>query len=546
MKHLELNFPLIGGGSDFAARAKADAYSALRKVPKLPSIDDYLASLNLNAEIDEATLSAIFLLSLKSAQVQKFEEIALHELGRMPPERRINLASCIRREYSSILARIRPNETKDIEEILSVSFRSDLKERWLFLERLLAQTVQAFSETSNSFLRCNAHNSDKIVVMVEELSPRPKSTVNKLIADWIYVWLQQKESRAVDLVVVEDSVAPPGIIFGLQAPNRISLDALFSTIEGFEFANRVNLIYRDGQPITKFIARTIFESDAIAVVEFPAPKWALSVPIGCVVPTVGIELANGMNISSGHTIVIPNGVVGQDQKKKYGEKLFPCHYPQIPFPAERVYARSDFNIPDNAFVVVSVGRSWHSRASEADRLSFRALIRRFIKTSNRYWVLVGEALPSSWHEDQTLKSAIAEGRLIFIDDEPDLVALYALCDLFVMPPIGGGGRGIGLAASSGLPVFSLSNSDGAKSLHPECVADGMASLSKLVFRAARDRKFLEFSRNVSSAVFGPSLLEAAANGLQDACELARFRFGRADVDEQSRQPSDDLSQEACR
>jgi glycosyltransferase involved in cell wall biosynthesis len=540
MNLLAINLPLIDDGVRFLVRRKKDAYSALNRVETLAPLETYLDSLDPSEKIDYEILSAIFLLSLKSAQVQKFEEIALREIGKLTPSSRINLCSCVRREYNSILARIRPKETAQIEEILSTSFRSDLRARMRFLEQLSDQTAEAFSDKRDSGLRRGVHNGDKLIILVEELSSRPKSTVNKLIADWVYVWLRQKESRKIELVVVEDSIAPLGSIFGTQASNRISLDGLFSTIEGFDFWDRVRLIYRRGESIPEFISRNIFDSDALAVVEFPAPKWALSIPIGSIVPTVGIELANGMNISRGHAIVIPNGVVGQDQKKKYGDKLFPCHYPQIPFPAERVYARSDFGIPRGAFVVVSVGRSWHSRATEADRLGFRALVRRFISTSDFYWVLVGESPPSSWLEDHSLKTGIAEGRLLFIDDEPDLVALYALCDLFVMPPIGGGGRGIGLAASSGLPIFSLPNSDGAKSLPSECIADDMEGLSKLVFRAARDGIFLEAVRKISSEVFGPSLLEAAANGLQDACELARIRFAGSVVDAESCEPSREM------
>ncbi|WP_338273858.1 hypothetical protein [Roseicyclus marinus] len=311
--------------------------------------------------------------------------------------------------------------------------------RWRFLNSLQDEFERAASRSIFADKDPQEFNEFEILILVEELHPNPRSTVNKLIADWLYVWLREEVGRTAKIIVTEDALAPKGLLLGRTDVSILTKEDLFSTIEGHNILDRVDFIVRKDVSISSFVSDCLDRFNPLSIVEFPGPRWALSSVVSKFLPSVGIELANGMNISRGHHIVIPNGRVGKTQQERYGDKLFICDYPQIPFSSAVKYDRVEFGISANAFVIVSVGREWYSRSAIEDASGFLQMVVENVLNDESCWILVGQAVPYSLRESVEFIDLLDARKIIFIENEDDLVALYRICDAFVMPPIGGGG-----------------------------------------------------------------------------------------------------------
>lgn len=180
--------------------------------------------------------------------------------------------------------------------------------------------------------------------------------------------------------------------------------------------------------------------------------------------------------------------------------------------------RALLRTPVDAVLMISIGSHldvkidgpWATRMCEAMR-----------KHPHLHWLLLGGS--------GKLPRALAEfgnGRVVCMGYTDEAMECMAASDIYINPPMMGGGMSVAEAMSLGLPVLSLADCDGGDKLGATAVADMDAYFAKLdvwaVDSAARaaDGAHLgrHFAQEIDLDASGPSLLEA--------CSLAQQRYQR--------------------
>lgn len=172
---------------------------------------------------------------------------------------------------------------------------------------------------------------------------------------------------------------------------------------------------------------------------------------------------------------------------------------------------------------MSFGRNFIQRSKE-DWNDFKNKITSFLSIyKEAVWVCVGES-SIEFESDFDLNRLICDRKILIIENEEDLMALYELCDIFLMPPIGGGGRGIGLAASSGLPCLTMSYGDGAKSLPSLAVCNSIDEMFLSLEKIYKDDDFCDSLSASCKIVFGDELYKKSAHDMFKSAVKANANF----------------------
>ncbi len=118
--------------------------------------------------------------------------------------------------------------------------------------------------------------------------------------------------------------------------------------------------------------------------------------------------------------------------------------------------RSVYNINQDDFVMITVGNRLDAEMDE----EFIDYVAKFITENNDVrWLVVG---PKHINYIQTKYNFLLNDKIIRIEYEDDLPALYRICDVYLNPRRKGGGISISMAMNEGLPVVIFKDkSDGA-------------------------------------------------------------------------------------
>ncbi len=115
-------------------------------------------------------------------------------------------------------------------------------------------------------------------------------------------------------------------------------------------------------------------------------------------------------------------------------------------------SREDLNLTEEDFVLITVGNRLDNDMDE----KYMDLIYSFLlKKSNVKWLIVGSAKLSYLEKNY---QNLLNDKIIRIQYEDDLAALYRICDVFINPDRIGGGFSIAIAMSQSLPVVTMRKS----------------------------------------------------------------------------------------
>lgn len=113
----------------------------------------------------------------------------------------------------------------------------------------------------------------------------------------------------------------------------------------------------------------------------------------------------------------------------------------------------DYNIKDNEFILITVGNRLMSDMNE----KFINTICNFINSKNDVkWIIVGRDIRN--YIKEKYKEILIREKIILIDYEEDLAALYKISDVYVNPVRNGGGMSIAMAMNQGVAVLVTENS----------------------------------------------------------------------------------------
>ncbi|MFA5524729.1 MAG: glycosyltransferase [Tissierellales bacterium] len=117
--------------------------------------------------------------------------------------------------------------------------------------------------------------------------------------------------------------------------------------------------------------------------------------------------------------------------------------------------RKDYQINEDDFVLISVGNRLNA---EMDEQFIDYIINFIMKNDRAKWLIVGpKAIP--YLENKCY--GLLGDKIIAIEYEEDLQALYRICDVYVNPIRQSGGISIAMAMNVGLPVIATENSSAA-------------------------------------------------------------------------------------
>lgn len=181
--------------------------------------------------------------------------------------------------------------------------------------------------------------------------------------------------------------------------------------------------------------------------------------------------------------------------------------------ARQALARADLGLQPAQVALVTVGSQLGHRIQGAWAQAMADALRRH---PHLVWVLVGDdgALPPAL-------AAVPPAQMRLLPRSDDVPAVLACADIYLHPPIPGGGFAVAEAMSHGLPVLALAGADGGDKLGDDALPDQagyMALLDALAHDAqARqlrgERHRQHFAARLDLAQSGPSLVAAAAAAL---------------------------------
>lgn len=160
---------------------------------------------------------------------------------------------------------------------------------------------------------------------------------------------------------------------------------------------------------------------------------------------------------------------------------------KFPIPGKvKDYFRADFDIPEDAFVCVSVG----NRLDTAMTSDFLEVLDRVAEVENIYFMFVGQLDVNNKLGDY--QALLKKSR--HVNHIPDLVNFYNICDLYVNPVSSGGGTTAYFANNAGVPVVGLPYGDGQNQTSFLDRVETLADLEKLILDISRSPELMEEGR----------------------------------------------------
>lgn len=398
-------------------------------------------------------------LQLDAVALGNFEELEAHLNSLMISTDEIELKCLISANILQFYSGAFRSRPSGYFSLLSDDLQNNLREnapaRRQFLaslsQKIRSQILDNYGGKSKIFKRKNKVRS--IAVILDDLSPQPKNTLTKLILDWVYLTLMTTPNLKINLLVTKphNGFKDRPILFGVHDCVDAELARLFLAY-GFSLDalqdGRFKLDYVRGAYADRndIILNFLEGSDFDVAITFPttisSPTDSLA---HSVLPVVSVEIMNGLNFTENCEVYIPNGIFSPKLNPLGAEivcEIFPAKYPQIAFPSTGLMERSALNILDDELVIVSAGVDFDKRmgASTGD---FWHCLKNFLQHNySSCWILIGikrSAYLDVLANDVDLNALASANRLILIEYADDLRGILAICDIYVHPPIVGGG-----------------------------------------------------------------------------------------------------------
>ena len=108
--------------------------------------------------------------------------------------------------------------------------------------------------------------------------------------------------------------------------------------------------------------------------------------------------------------------------------------------------RKDYNLPDDAFVILTLGKC--SNACSTDFIN--EVCNYLINNHHSIWLVVGDTLPIQSNEQ--FLNLVKNNRIIFKEYENKIGSLCSICDVLLRVNVTGGSGSTAIAAMNGLPI----------------------------------------------------------------------------------------------
>jgi len=147
--------------------------------------------------------------------------------------------------------------------------------------------------------------------------------------------------------------------------------------------------------------------------------------------------------------------------------------------------RSDFNIPEDAFVFAVVGMRL---SIDVDDKFLEMLTSIAEKNEKAYFLFAGHFED---HEEKFAPHHGLKGRVNAVGAQADIMAVYKICDGFLNPIRKGGGGGIVYAMQSGLPSLSTAFGDAGRAVANFDTINDYTHMAEVALRLIDDKAFYE-------------------------------------------------------
>ena len=181
-------------------------------------------------------------------------------------------------------------------------------------------------------------------------------------------------------------------------------------------------------------------------------------------------------------------------------------------------ARATLQIPADAILMISIGSHLDVKIDGPWADSMCEAMRRHPRL---HWLLLG----GSGQRPRAL-AEFGDGRVVCMAHVEGAMELMAMSDIYINPPMMGGGLSVTEAMSLGLPVLSLADCDGGDKLGAAAAGDLPAYFAQLdiwaLDAAARSAAGAHLRQHFAQAID----LDASGPSLLAACRLAQQRYQR--------------------
>lgn len=144
-----------------------------------------------------------------------------------------------------------------------------------------------------------------------------------------------------------------------------------------------------------------------------------------------------------------------------------------------VFKKSDYNIPDNSFLICIMG----NRLDQEMSVDFISMLEGLMyKYTNIYIAFVGDCIKTFFTDDLL-------DRIRFLGYQTEVIDVMKMMDLFVNPPRKGGGSGALFALQAEVPIASLANNDVANVINNRNCCNTLEGLKELIVQFMTDDDF---------------------------------------------------------
>ncbi|WP_160308870.1 glycosyltransferase [Paenibacillus sp. DMB20] len=207
-------------------------------------------------------------------------------------------------------------------------------------------------------------------------------------------------------------------------------------------------------------------SEVLQTVKQLKPLFVLSVSgsnvtadlLSNIVPVVTLSLSYDLPISKSTFSILPKKLEESDletlnvfdiDKESIIESVFTYKYD----PPRSKLARSEFGFDNSNFIIAVVGNRLDLELTD----EFLFELEELVKSKDHVRILfIGDY--DNYNEHMDSYSSLKK-RSIFIGFQPDLAAVFEVCDAYLNPFRAGGGTSAAIALKQGLPIFTYAYGD---------------------------------------------------------------------------------------
>lgn len=288
----------------------------------------------------------------------------------------------------------------------------------------------------------------------------------------------------------------------LQAMLRENVSLVYAT--GIGLADRLN-----------DVIKKIIEFQPEALYHFQSDVTCSSYVLHKLFPVIFVPTVHEGHNSYFHALAVPNYKLGIALNEKYHfiednraiVQYSPYYKEEIPCHS---YTRKQFGL-GTGFVVVTVGNRLTYEISD-DMVD--EVIRLLDRCENMQWLLVGTVYIE--YISQKYGSYLIDSRIVYLDYENDLPALFQLCNVYLNPNRAGGGITIAMAMQQRLPIAQMYSISGGVAWTgiENAIKGNMHDVMEYIYRLYQDielyecerTKFAKIVNNLSANDFAQSLI----------------------------------------